>query len=309
MSDDYRRMFAFAGGPTTTYPVSFGDRKPKVDYAFSPAIELAVNVALATGRPLLVLGPAGSGKTSLGIAVAARLEWDLYQTVVTSRTRAQDLLWTFDNVRRLSAAMAAAATSAGVDDEAFVEPGPLWWALQPKRAASLVRESKVDSAIPVFSKGSVVVIDEIDKADPAVPNDLLRPLGDLAFEVTDLAGEAVTLLRPRPPLVFITSNGERTLPPAFVRRCVVLELPGFDPDWLLKVAALHFPRTAATTRKTVLEHLVGAAPVGADGKPAIGTAEYLDVLRACRELKVKPGDDRWPLVSAIALLKPSARTD
>jgi MoxR-like ATPase len=105
----YRRMFApgdHTDAPRATYPVAFGDRRPTTRYVVSDDVELAVNVALATGRPLLVLGPPGSGKTSLGFAVAEELGWDVYEAVITSRTRAQDLLWTFDNVRRLSAALA-----------------------------------------------------------------------------------------------------------------------------------------------------------------------------------------------------------
>jgi MoxR-like ATPase len=188
-ADDYLRMFTRGGSAaqTVTYPVTFGDRQPETTYVVSPDVELAVNVALATGRPLLVLGPPGSGKTSLGFAVGDRMRWDVYDTVVTSRTRAQDLLWTFDNVRRLSGALAS-GDQAVAPDEAYIAPGVLWRALDPERAAGIMA-AQGKRPPRRFSRGAVVVIDEIDKADPGVPNDLLRPLGDLRFEVTDLAHE------------------------------------------------------------------------------------------------------------------------
>jgi MoxR-like ATPase len=106
-----------------------------------------------------------------------------------------------------------------------------------------------------------------------------------------------------PPLMFVTSNGERTLPAAFLRRCVVLELPSFDRARLLEIAAQHFPRSTSKDRAAVLDELVKLVPTQASGIPAIGTAEYLDVLRACLELNVRPGDSHWDQVSGAALVK------
>jgi MoxR-like ATPase len=178
--------------------------------------------------------------------------------------------------------------------------------LNPGRAEQIVTGRGVPSRTR-HTDGAVVVLDEIDKADPAVPNDLLRPLGDLEFAVTELTNEKIVRTRPRPPLVVITSNGERTLPSAFVRRCVVVELPGFDRDRLLDIAAAHFPEAAATVRAEVLDELVKIVPKDAKGLPAIGTAEYLDVLRACLELALTPGDDLWAQVAETALMKQPAR--
>jgi MoxR-like ATPase len=309
----YRRMFSRDQHETASYPVTFGDRRPDVDYVVSPDVELAVNVSLATGRPLLVLGTPGSGKTSLGFAVARRLGWDVYGFVVTSRTRAQDFLWTFDNVRRLSHALATSASTGAespsrppADDELYLRPGVLWWALDPARAAEiLVAQGK--AAPTSFSPGAVVVIDEIDKADPGVPNDLLRPLGDLTFEAIDLVNEVVSRQRDRPPLVVITSNGERTLPSAFIRRCVVLELPRFERDRLLNVAAAHFPNIDSGLHERVLNALIQTSHRDSNGVPEVGTAEYLDVLLASAELGIEPGERGWIEVAAMALLKQSAR--
>ena len=306
---DYQRMFARDDGERTAYPITFGDRRPDVEYVVSEDIELAVNVALATGRPLLVLGAPGSGKTSLGFAVARRLAWDEYGFVVTSRTRAQDLLWTFDNVRRLSHALGPDAEDAGTkSDERYLRPGVLWWALAPERAAAIVAAQgrPVPSS---FTDGAVVVIDEIDKADPGVPNDLLRPLGDLTFEAIDVFHEQVTRKRARPPLVVITSNGERTLAPAFVRRCVVIELAGYDRDRLLAIAAAHFPGLTAALIASTLDHLIALSPKDAQGRPDIGTAEFLDLLRAAAELDIGPASPRWQTLAAAAVLKRPARTE
>jgi MoxR-like ATPase len=299
----YRRMFTRDATVCEAYPVTAGDRRPQTRYVVSDEVELAVNVALATGRPLLVLGAPGSGKTSLGYAVAGRLGWDAYGVVVTSRTRAQDLLWTFDNVRRLSAALAG-RDGRPPADSTYVEAGPLWWALDPVGAGRVGDRRAPASVTP----GAVVVLDEIDKADPSVPNDLLRPLGDLEFEVTDLGGRRVTRRRDRPPLVVVTSNGERTLPTAFVRRCVVVELPGYDRGRLLEIAGAHFPDPSTVSlHAAVLDGLAEVAPKDADGLPAIGAAEYLDVLRACIELGVRPGGRYWEQISGTALTKQPAR--
>ena len=99
-------------------------------YVFTPPTVLAVQVALATGRPLLLGGPPGSGKSSLAAYVARFLNWNYFERVITSRTQAQDLQWTFDAVRRLRDATAGLTLTAG----AYVEPGVLWWAFRPDLA-------------------------------------------------------------------------------------------------------------------------------------------------------------------------------
>src|SRR4051812_11433529 len=106
MSMTYTRMFDPNGAPTKTYARGgpekrVADRTEKRVYEFDEGIVLQVNVALATGRPLLVRGPSGSGKSSLARAVAQELGWRYYEAVVTARTQARDLLWSFDSVRRL----------------------------------------------------------------------------------------------------------------------------------------------------------------------------------------------------------------
>jgi MoxR-like ATPase len=201
-------------------------------YVFNDRIRLAVQVALATGRPLLVRGESGWGKSSLAIASARFLGWDFLETVITSRTQARDLQWELDLLLRLNDAQ---AERLDPDFSKYVRPGALWWAFQP--AGAFAQQQLFDAARgvnsdrkPSSAKGTVVLIDEIDKADPDVPNNLLVALGSLEFRVEE-TGEIVRADKSRPPLVFITTNEERELPAAFLRRCIEIRLPALtDPD-------------------------------------------------------------------------------
>src|SRR5262245_10269650 len=96
-------------------------------YVFSPDVILAINVALAAGRPLLIAGEPGSGKTRLANAVAKVQQWEFYPKTVTSRTQAADLLWTFDALRRLNDATTPGTQPAALSPQRYVEPGVVWW--------------------------------------------------------------------------------------------------------------------------------------------------------------------------------------
>jgi MoxR-like ATPase len=260
-----------------------GDRTSPAVYVFSEPIVLAINVALASGRPLLVRGASGSGKTSLARSVAARLGYRLIETVVTARTQARDLMWTVDVLRRLQdAQMKELAESWG----AYVAPGPLWWAFDAESASAQRARSRTRSAPPAYAShadGTVVLIDEIDKAEPDVTNALLRPLGDLAFTVeeTDERVEAKT-----PPCVVITTNEERDLPPAFLRRCVELNMPAADKPRLVQIGRAHFPRLDPEALEMAADLVLQAGRTREERDP--NPAEYLDVLRACTQLGLTP---------------------
>src|SRR5262245_26922047 len=118
----------------TPWPVDSPDRRDGRVYVMPEEVELAVDVALATGRPLLLRGEPGSGKSSLAAYLARMRGWRYYEHVVTSRTKAEDLLWTYDHVRRLSDAQVRDKGTALVDQH-YVTPGPLWWAFDPASAA------------------------------------------------------------------------------------------------------------------------------------------------------------------------------
>ncbi|EIV91489.1 MoxR-like ATPase [Frankia sp. QA3] len=259
-----------------------GDRRPPGGYVFSPRVVLAVNVALATGRPLLVRGEPGSGKSSLAAAVADHAEWDLYQQTITSRTAAQDLLWSFDALRRLHDAQVRLDVT---DLARYVRPGALWSALDPVGAREVAGSSAV--AETGGRERAVILVDEIDKAEPDVPNDLLEPLGTFTFTVADLGERRVRNTRPQPPLVIITTNGERDLPPAFLRRCAVLTMPFPDPGRLVEIAVRHFGPDHYDLYVDVAGRLAAVrSEAAASRAQAPGTAEYLDAVRACLELGI-----------------------
>jgi MoxR-like ATPase len=296
-----------------------GDRRDGRVYVHDERIRSAVRVALATDRPLLLRGSAGSGKSSLAPFMARVLGRRFYAVTVTARTQARDLMWQFDALRRLSDAQIRRPDERGpakVDRlEHYIEPGVLWWAFDPETAR---RRGASRGAGPAVTDArdpgegppgadTVVLIDEIDKADPDVPNNLLESLGSLQFTVEE------TRFRVRstgtPPLVFITSNDERELPAAFRRRCVILYLQDHEPDELVGIALAHFAqhdppasRELCTRVAAVLDRLRKAAVKGGYRPPS--TAEYLDAVRACLNLPADPANGgEWAHIEQLALFK------
>jgi MoxR-like ATPase len=287
-----------------------GDRRDGSVYVYSDEVVLRVNVALATGRPLLIRGPAGSGKSSLAANVARCMGWRYYEDVISSRTQARDLLWTFDTVRRLNDAQAEHKLNPV---SAYVQPGVLWWAFNSKSARSqrLLLDDAGDIKADRYGEAmdtqrAVVLLDEIDKADPDVPNNLLVPVGSYEFQVTE-TGTKVQLADTGPPVLFITTNDERELPVAFMRRCVVLELKppadGTDyEDWLVKIAQAHFGTRSLKLYGTLARRIRESR--NADGQSP-STAEYLDAVQACQILGVTtPAHAAWEAIVDATLFKP-----
>ncbi|MER6913433.1 MoxR family ATPase [Streptomyces sp. NPDC000594] len=245
---------------------------------------LAVNVALTIGRPLLLFGPPGSGKSTLAPNVARLLGWEYYAHVVTARTEPEDLLWRFDALRRLNDAQAHQLDD---NSEKYYTKGPLWRAF----AASTGRRA-------------VVLIDEIDKADPDLPNSLLGPLGSLSFPVPWNERETVTAQRDLAPFVVITTNNERELPGPFIRRCVVHELAPPTRDHLLLVASSHLG--AAYDQEwagRVADHILAVRELMPDPATGPSTAEFLDALKASQQLGIAPGTTAWDELESITLRK------
>jgi len=260
-------------------------RPPSVrPYSADEGIERAVNVAYVCNRPLLLLGPSGSGKSTLARYVAWCLEFDYLEQVVTSRTAAEDLKWRFDAVRRLHASK---DELGGDKDLKFVTPGVLWEAFDPEGAAKLRPEPR-QSTEPRRSnresfgnKGTVVLLDEIDKADPDVPNDLLVTLDMQWFHCTDV-DRTVEARRDRKILVMITSNEERELPRAFLRRCIVMTLSRHAAKKRREIAEMHHPGVSSFLLDRVdkvFERIEAAAKLASVPQPS--TAEYLDAVAAC----------------------------
>ncbi|WP_329333210.1 MoxR family ATPase [Streptomyces sp. NBC_00663] len=296
------------------------DRHDGRVYLMHQRIKLAVDVALATGRPLLLRGEPGSGKSSLAAHIAFTRRWRYYEQVVTSRTQGRDLLWTYDHVRRLGDAQIR-RPGTELDDAAYVTPGPLWWAFNPLSAGGDRETKRVDPREEVNrgreQHSAVVLIDEIDKADPDMPNSLLVPLGSHRFTVQETGEEVGKHVpsegeEPGRHLVIITTNEERELPQAFLRRCVVLMLEEPDQTRLVKIAEKHFQTAvgAFTAADRALAEELADALVETrtyakqQGLRPPSTAEFLDALRACKELMIDTEHPDWGELKKLTLLKP-----
>ena len=286
-------------------------------HVFEVAEIRAVNAALAARRPLLVRGEPGTGKSQLALAAATAMNRPYLSHVVDSRTTAHDLLWTFDAVARLAEAQLLGALGQRgeteirqlLDEKRFVTPGPLWWALDWSSAAEHVkRYGGTPPPAPEHwtqSEAPVVLIDEIDKADSDVPNGLLEVLGSGRFKPQGYP-TTLTTQRLAQPLVIITTNEERALPDAFLRRCLVLHinLPQDEHELielLMRRGSAHFPHCSKKVLESAARQLVkDRVELKAKRLPAPGQAEYLDLLRAVLELRTDE-HEQLQLLDQIAL--------
>ncbi|WP_437878441.1 AAA family ATPase [Sorangium sp. So ce513] len=257
-------------------PAPGGDLRVR-PYIPSPELVEAVRIAQLLERPLLLKGEPGCGKTRLAGAVAAELDLPYFEWHVKSTSRARDGLYTYDAVGRLrDAQLVAARLAEPRDDRSYVRFGPLGQAFLAEQPA-------------------VVLIDEIDKADIDFPNDLLVELDERRFRIDEIDE---TKIAKHAPLVVITSNDERDLPDAFLRRCVFhyLEFPG--EQQLSTIVRAHFPALkqdlldAATRRFRELRARM-AAEKGEGGK-RVGTSELLDWVRV---LAARPEDEALRLLA------------
>jgi MoxR-like ATPase len=278
-------------------------------YLYPPRTILALNVAMATNRPLLISGEPGSGKSTLARNAAAVLDRWYYKETITSRTRASDLLWTFDALRRLSDA--STPRQPLLDKRYYVEPGTLWWAFDPKSARQRGTEGEIPKQQQPREGGerrgggiddrAIVLLDEIDKADPDVPNDLLEPFDLKLFTVRE-TNDAV--IAKREVLLILTTNGERELPQAFLRRCVTLTLDAPDEEWFVRIANQRYGENDASLHRDVAAEVMKLRKAAARaGVRAPSTGEYLDALQACRELDISPKSQAWSGIVQSALWK------
>lgn len=281
--------------PIPTYPTSPDEilleqqgTWPDSVHVFDADTVAALRAAEAAGRPLLLRGVPGTGKSQTARAAAAVAKRLFVSVVIDGRTEAQDLQWSYDAVARLSDAHAVGCTAK--DAAHYVSPGPLWWAYDWANAHEQWKkrqqgEKPQDSTGWKPEDGAVLLIDEIDKADPDLPNAFLEVLGNQGFSVPFLGQRVVR--GGKPPLVIITTNEERDLPNAFLRRCFVHVLkPATN---LVELGKLHLVRRGLPIFPSVLESAEGL--LREDQKKAReqhtyapGLAEYLDLVIAVATL-------------------------
>ena len=197
-------------------------------YLSDPALEAAVNCALVLERPLLVKGEPGTGKTLLANAIAEALDMELIYWSVKSTTRAQDGLYIYDTVQRLYDARFGEGDVK--DIRAYIKLGPLG------------RTFKA-------AERHVLLIDEIDKADMEFPNDLLLELDEMRFTVMETGDEISAKER---PVVIITSNNEKELPDAFLRRCIFHFIDFPNVELMKQIVEVHHPNLDAALLDQVL---------------------------------------------------------
>ena len=252
-------------------------------YIATDDLKLAVNAALTLQRPLLIKGEPGTGKTMLAEEVAKALGRDLLQWHIKSTTKAHQGLYEYDAVSRLRDSQLGDERVKDIRN--YINKGVLWQAFESERP-------------------SVVLIDEIDKADIEFPNDLLRELDQMEFHVYETQQ---TIKAEHRPLVIITSNNEKDLPDAFLRRCFFHYIQFPDRETLRDIVNVHFPEVKADLLRAAMDHFfVLRDTPGIKKKPS--TSEFLDWLALLLSEDISPervqahADSGIPIMAG-ALLK------
>jgi MoxR-like ATPase len=223
-------------------------------YVATDDLKLAVNAAITLQRPLLIKGEPGTGKTMLAEEVAAGIGLPLLQWHIKSTTKAQQGLYEYDAVSRLRDSQLGDERVRSIEN--YIVKGVLWQAFE------------ADAPM-------VLLIDEIDKADIEFPNDLLRELDRMEFHVYETRE---TIKARHRPIVMITSNNEKELPDAFLRRCFFHYIKFPDRETMQAIVDVHFPRLKKQLLKEALDSFYQIRELpGLKKKPS--TSELLDWLK------------------------------
>ena len=246
-------------------------------YVATQDLTVAVNAAVTLERPLLVKGEPGTGKTELARQVAASLGVPMIEWHIKSTTRAQQGLYEYDAVSRLRDSQLGDARVNDVKN--YIRKGKLWQAFEA--------EGRV-----------VLLIDEIDKADIEFPNDLLQELDRMEFFVYETGETIKAQIR---PIVIITSNNEKELPDAFLRRCFFHYIRFPDMETMARIVGVHFPDIKPQLLTTALTQFYEIRDQqGLKKKPS--TSEVLDWLKLLLAEDLSPEDLRRDGASALPKL-------
>jgi MoxR-like ATPase len=234
---------------------SFAQFSGSEDYVTSEPLRNAVNVSIALGRPLLIRGEAGTGKTLLAHSIAKGLDKKLLTWNVKSTTKAQEGLYVYDTVQRLN-------------DSRFGD----------KDISDIKQYIKLGKLGQAFSAPEQVVllIDEVDKADIEFPNDLLNELDEMSFYIPE-TNETITAIHR--PITVITSNAEKELPDAFLRRCIFHYIEFPTPELMEEIVRVHFPDIKDSLLSQALKSFYALREVDNFRKKP-STSELIDWIRA-----------------------------
>jgi MoxR-like ATPase len=232
----------------------FDQFKGSNDYVTSEELRKAVNVSIALGRPLLIRGEPGTGKTMLAHSIAKGLNKKLLVWNIKSTTKAQEGLYVYDTVQRLNDSRFGDKNVS--DIKQYIKPGKLGQAFASPEQV-------------------VLLIDEIDKADIEFPNDLLNEIDEMSFYIPE-TNETVTALNR--PITIITSNAEKELPDAFLRRCVFhfIEFP--EPKLMEQIVEVHFPSLKSNLLKEAMKSFYALREID-DLRKKPSTSELVDWIR------------------------------
>ena len=229
--------------------------KSTAEYVASEELMASVNIAIALKKPLLIKGEPGTGKTMLAEAVAQALGKKLFIWNIKSTTKAQEGLYVYDTIQRLYDGQFG---EEGVDDIAhYIKLGKLGEAF--------------DSEDQV-----VLLIDEIDKADLEFPNDLLWELDQMEFYINETKR---TVKAKQRPIVIITSNAEKELPDAFLRRCIFHYIEFPSKELMEEIVRVHFPRVEENLLKEAMDVFYGIRTIR-DIRKKPSTSELIDWINA-----------------------------
>ena len=247
------------------------------NYIATEDLMIAVNAAVTLERPLLIKGEPGTGKTELAKQVSLGLKLEILEWNIKSTTKAQQGLYEYDAVSRLRDSQLGDERVNDVSN--YIRKGKLWDAFESKQKV-------------------VLLIDEIDKADIEFPNDLLQELDKMAFYVYE-TGQ--TISAKQRPVVIITSNNEKELPDAFLRRCFFHYIKFPDQETLRKIVKVHYPDIKDKLLSTALTQFFEIREQsGLKKKPS--TSEVLDWLKLLLADDLKSEDLRRDSSSALPKL-------